>query len=1073
MRDQNMNTNPTDEPGRRLEHLNRVLKAILKVNQLITQSKNRGDFLQEVCECLTVTRGYFNVWIALLDDDHKLIASYESGLGEAFAPMARRLASGDLTRCALRVLDGERLLAIDNPAEVCSDCPLSTSYRRRGAMTASLKHEGQIYGILGVSVPPAYVKDAEEHKLLAELADNLGYALHNFEVENAYASAQESLRLYRDIIFACEAPMVYIDRDYRLIEVNDAYGEFFGLTPNEVTERYMPELYGEEVFVKGIKPFMDYCLAGEDIIYEFEMDYPRKGFRHVQIHFWPHRTENGEIIGLFGIGHDITERKRSEEALRESEDKYKRIFENANEGITIAQDGMFKLINSKALEISGYSHQELMSKPFIEFVHPDDQSMVMQHHIKRLKEEEIPGIYELRFVAKNGNVKWVENNGVIVRWEGKPATLSFFTDITDRKRVEKSLKDNLIFLKETQKIAKIGGWQYDVQTNVSTFTDMIFEIYGETISNPEEGIKFYHIDDRRVVSQSFENAVAKNEPYDIEARFRNAQGENLWVRTVGIPVVEDGKVVKVIGNLMDITKSKKAENQLKRSSSILNATQELAKIGGWELDRKTQNIFWTDEVYRIHDLLPDEFTSIDESVKLSMTCYNPEDQQRVVDAFRKCTEEGQEYDLELPFTTTKGRRIWVRTLAKPIMENGKIIKVIGCFMDITERKQLEEKLRQTQKMESIGNLAGGIAHDFNNILFPIIGMSEMLLEDLPPGSPEHQSVREIFKASSRGSDLVKQILAFSRQTGHQMIPVKVQQVLKEVIKLTRSAIPSNIEVSHYLQSDCGLVIADPTQLHQISMNLITNAFHAVEQTGGKISITLKKTVLEGDNLPDSSLEPGNYAMISVTDTGCGIDPNTMGKIFEPYFTTKEQGKGTGLGLAVVYGIVKEHGGDIRVYSEAGKGTTFNVYLPLAVQHAEQASSKTVEIRPTGTERILLVDDEEAIVHIEKQMLERLGYKVTTRVNSLEALEAFKVNPDAYDLILTDMTMPNMTGDQLAQKLIAIRPNIPIIICTGFSERLNPEKADAIGVKGILMKPIVKAEIAQMVRKILDEERKFQ
>ena len=424
---------------------------------------------------------------------------------------------------------------------------------------------------------------------------------------------------------------------------------------------------------------------------------------------------------------------------------------------------------------------------------------------------------------------------------------------------------------------------------------------------------------------------------------------------------------------------------------------------------------------------------------------------------------------EFTLVNADGNTVVVEILTSPFQLGGRS-EILGIARDVSERKRLENQLYQALKMESIGNLAGGIAHDFNNILFPIVGMSEMLLEDLPPGSPEHESIQQIFKAGMRGSDLVKQILAFSRQTEHQMMPVRVQQILKEVIKLTRSAIPSNIEISHYLQSDCGLVIADPTQLHQIAMNLITNAFHAVEQTGGKISVRLREQHLKDDPNPTELLATGRYVVLSVADNGPGIPSTEMGKIFEPYFTTKEPGKGTGLGLAVVYGIVKEHQGDIVVTSQPGLETRFDVYLPLLEESQDVACDRTETSIAGGSERILLVDDDEAIAVLEQKMLERSGYRVTSKSGSREALEAFRQNPNAFDLVITDMTMPKMTGDQLARKLMEIRPDIPVIICTGFSERIDKDRAYSIGIRGFLMKPVVKSEMNQMVRKILDESK---
>jgi nitrogen-specific signal transduction histidine kinase/ActR/RegA family two-component response regulator len=400
------------------------------------------------------------------------------------------------------------------------------------------------------------------------------------------------------------------------------------------------------------------------------------------------------------------------------------------------------------------------------------------------------------------------------------------------------------------------------------------------------------------------------------------------------------------------------------------------------------------------------------------------------------------------------------------MDKGK--RVLLSLTDITEQKKLTSRLQQAQKLESIGSLSGGIAHDFNNLLFPIIGLSELLLEDLTPSSPEYEKVQEILKAGNRGSQLVNQILSFSRQETQKKVPVRIQKVVKEVIKLARSTIPADIKITQCIDPDCGLVMADPTQLHQIAMNLVTNAYHAVEKNTGCIDIKVKAIRLDSGNLIDENQSPGKYAVLVVADNGVGISPTNLEKIFDPYFTTKEKGKGTGLGLSTVYGIVKEHQGDIKVYSEPGIGTTFKVFLPLMQKTDPVESDEKVEIMETGKETILLVDDEISIVRLERQMLERLGYKVTARTSSMDALEAFKSRPEKYDLVISDMNMPNMNGIQLAKEIQKTRPDMPIVLCTGFSERISREITKKIGIKGFLMKPVAKAEMAGVVRKILDE-----
>lgn len=386
--------------------------------------------------------------------------------------------------------------------------------------------------------------------------------------------------------------------------------------------------------------------------------------------------------------------------------------------------------------------------------------------------------------------------------------------------------------------------------------------------------------------------------------------------------------------------------------------------------------------------------------------------------------------------------------------------------------RLEKRMQQAHKMESIGSLAGGIAHDFNNILFPIVGFSQILMQDFSENSNEYQNAREILTAATRGSELVKQILSFSRQSEDKSMPVRFQSILKEVLKLCRSSLPSDIKIHQDINPQCGFIMANPTQLHQISMNLMTNAYHAIAPDHGEISLRLCEKEFRQEDIPAFSLEPGRYVMLTVSDTGKGIDPDIINKIFYPYFTTKAKGKGTGLGLSVVHGIVNEYGGEIKVYSEVGQGTTFNVYLPLMEKSVDIPSEKKMKISPMGNEHILLVDDEEPIVQMEKTILERLGYRVTFRTGSIEALELFKVKADAFDLVVTDMTMPNMTGDQLAKELLAINPDIPIIILTGFSERINRHRIGTLGIKGFLMKPVVISDMALEIRNVLDESQGF-
>jgi len=380
----------------------------------------------------------------------------------------------------------------------------------------------------------------------------------------------------------------------------------------------------------------------------------------------------------------------------------------------------------------------------------------------------------------------------------------------------------------------------------------------------------------------------------------------------------------------------------------------------------------------------------------------------------------------------------------------------------------ENQLQQVMKLQAIGTLAGGIAHDFNNILFPIVGYTELTMDDIPEGNPSRKNLEEVLKAANRAKKLVQQILTFSRQNDQEFKPLKVQSLIKEALNLLRATIPSSIEFHTSIDEDCGLVKGDPTQIHQVMMNLGTNAYHALQETGGKLEVILKETYLSYEQSQQMvGMKVGRHLELTVKDNGHGMPPQVLERIFEPYYTTKEQGKGTGLGLSVIHGIIKNHGGDISVHSQPGVGSTFRVYLPVIDDIDMEIEALETGNETNGNERILLIDDEEQIIDIERRILERLGYTVTPITDSEAALEEFKDRPDAFDLVITDMTMPKITGDRLAQRLMDINPQIPVILCTGFNEAITEEKALSMGIDKFVMKPIVKDELAYTIRTVLD------
>lgn len=410
----------------------------------------------------------------------------------------------------------------------------------------------------------------------------------------------------------------------------------------------------------------------------------------------------------------------------------------------------------------------------------------------------------------------------------------------------------------------------------------------------------------------------------------------------------------------------------------------------------------------------------------------------------------------------------------PVLNNNKTVSKLTIYKDITdyltavaEKEKAQARLIQAQKMESIGTLAGGVAHNFNNVLASIIGFTELSLDDVEKGSPLEDNLHEIYKAGKRAKDLVMQILIFARKTSEEIKPVDIAEITRESIKFLRSSIPADIEIEENINTDAR-VMGNPSLLQQVILNLSSNAADAMEDGGGILAINISDIFVdEKSMLGYGLLSAGDYVQIIVSDTGIGIEPDIADSIFEPYFTTKEPGKGTGMGLSTVYGIVKKLGGAVHVESRPGHGTVFTVLLPALPKKKDVPESYQSEVLPQGKERILFVDDQVPITKLCSQMLGRLGYSVITCNNGIEALELFRTKPDDFDLVITDMSMPNLNGDKLAEELTKIRADIPVILCTGYSDKISDKSASQIGIKAFAYKPMVKADLAKTVRQVLD------
>jgi len=768
--------------------------------------------------------------------------------------------------------------------------------------------------------------------------------------------------------------------------------------------------------------------------------------------------------------------KASQEDAQRANEFLENMLQGAFDGIIVSDAKGYIVRTNRALEqMVGYSKDEIKGKHMAEFA-PSEQKYIdiAGHMMSALREKGFVENCETCFLGKDGSLCPVEFNCSYVKDASGTVTGAFSVvrDITERKKVEKEIREAKNFLENILRSTIDGLVVTDAKGYVIRTNEVLDQMLGY-----EKGELFgRHVGELGPLEQPYTDIAVKMMNILRERDFVENH-ETAWLRkdgslcpvefNIGYVKDEDGTILGAVGGIRDISQRKRAEHEIKESRDYFEAVIEGSRDGIILTDDKGMIKLVNGAIEQMFGFGRNELIGQHASM---LVVEDKEVRKKALDATAELFEKGYT-TYETIHKAKDGRLLEVECIVSMIRdEQGNYVASAAILRDISDRKRMEQQLRQSQKMEAIGTLAGGIAHDFNNILAAIIGFTEIAQAKVPGDTAVKDTLDQVLKAAERATNLVKQILAFSRKSDHDRRPVSLHLTVLEVLKLLRASLPTTIEIRHDLKKLNDMVQADSIQLHQVIMNLCTNAAHAMQEQGGTLEIALSPVDLDEEGANACvDLRPGPYVQLMVRDTGTGITPEIMDRIFDPFFTTKEVGKGTGMGLAVVHGIVKSHGGAIRVSSEPGQGSAFYVLLPrIEAEPVAPSAAAANKLFPQGTERILFVDDEEMLNDMAMTLLKSLGYAVTVKQNSFEALEAFQRDPSQFDLVITDQTMPGMTGDLLAKKIMELRPDIPVILCTGYSEKVSEEKARELGIQAFIMKPISLGELSETIRKILDK-----
>ncbi len=894
------------------------------------------------------------------------------------------------------------------------------------------------------------------------------------ESKQALQALARSEEKYRNVLETMEEAYFESDLEGNYTFFNDAFCRIGGYSPQEIASMGYKDLCAPENYKHIRQVYKNVLMTGASRNMEVDEIIRKDGIRR-NIEFSPSliRGPAGEPIGFRGIGRDVTDRIKAQEALQDSERRYRLLAENLTDVIWVLNRDMKHVYVSPSVErLRGFTPEEAMRQSLKEVLAPASYRKAVEVFTREVVVERSGSGHdrgwvqnlELEMLCKDGSTVWTEvKMNILYNDQGEPeGILGVSRDITERKRADQELKKseelyrtffehtataNMIIAEDTtillvnSNFERVMGYSRNEVEHKMSWTDLIVE-------DDLTQMKQYHIQRRQL-----EDAVPDS--YEFRAVIRSGEIRNFYMSVAMIPGTTNS-----IASFIDMTDRWKAEEALRQSEERFRQMARLLPETVFESDDTGKLTFVNEVALNRFGFSPDD---MEKGVHV-LDVLTPEEYPRAQENFLKVLE-GEDLGLrEYRARKHDGTTFPALVHSTRILKNGKPVGTRGFVVDISEKKAMEEQLLRAQKMEAIGTLAGGIAHDFNNLLMGILGNISLMLIQTEEGNPFHERLKNMEEYVQRGSELTRRLLGFARGGKYEVRATNLDKfVLKSAEMFGRTK--REIRMHHKTVDNLWYVDVDRGQMDQVLLNLFVNAWQAMPG-GGDLFLSLENAEISRVGAQAWDVKPGKFVKLTVTDTGIGMDEATRVRIFEPFFSTKERGHGTGLGLASVYGIIKNHGGLIRVESEPGIGTSFMIYLPASTKKKEEEAVKDSRIHK-GEETVLLIDDEKMIVDVATAMLEALGYKVFSAAGGRRGIETFELNRDTINLVILDMVMPDIGGRETFEALIKSKPSVKVLLSSGYSLDSQAKEIMDMGCKGFIQKPFSMVDLSEKVRLVLE------